>query len=161
MMQERLIGRIVVVWAKLEGMLNDLIWAIQGKEMVDGRSETERMQIRDLIKTLRSLVKDILIPEGMFDESAQTTALLDQIEDIKNQRNLIVHGMWGEIRGIAAVGSLRTKTDDLNNVIYEDWPPTRMTAFADQTARCRDEALRLVERIETVRGKPLWQSPLG
>jgi hypothetical protein len=118
MMQERLIGRIVVVWAKLEGMLNDLIWAIQGKEMADGRSETERMQIRDLIKTLRSLVKDILIPEGMFDESAQTTALLDQIEDIKNQRNLIVHGMWGEIRGIAAVGSLRTKTDDLNNVIY-------------------------------------------
>jgi hypothetical protein len=161
MMQERLIGRVVVVWAKLEGILNDLIWAIQGKEMADGRSETERMQITPLIGTIRNLVKDVLVPKGMLDESIQTTALLDEIDNIKNQRNLIVHGMWGEIHGIAAVGSLRIKTADPNNVIYEDWPSTRMVAFADQTARCRDDALKLVERIETLRGKPLWRSPLG
>jgi hypothetical protein len=157
MMQERLIGRVVVVWAKL----NDLIWAIQGKEMADGRSETERMQITPLIGTLRKLVKDVLVPKGMTDESSRITALLDEIDNIKNRRNLIVHGSWGEIHGVAAVGSLRTKTDDSNNVIYEDWIPTDMIAFAAQTARCRDEALSLVERIETLRGKQPWQSPLG
>jgi hypothetical protein len=161
MMQERLIGRVVVVWAKLEGMLNDLIWVIQGKEMADGRTETDRMQITRLIETLRNLVRDVLVPEAMLDESTRTTALLDEIDNIKKQRNLIIHGMWGEIHGIAAVGSLRAKTDDPNNVVYEYWPPTSMIAFADQTARCRDEALRLVERIETLRGRSLWRSPLG
>jgi hypothetical protein len=161
MMQERLIGRVVVVWAKLEGMLNDLIWVIQGKEMADGRNETERMQITPLIGTLRKLVKDVLDPEGMIAESSRIMALLDEIDNIKNRRNLIVHGSWGEIHGIAAVGSLRTKADDPNNVIYEDWIPTDMIAFAARTARCRDEALSLVERIETLRGKQPWQSPLG
>jgi hypothetical protein len=89
-------------------------------------------------------------------------ALLVEIDNIKNQRNLIVHGMWGEIHGIAAVGSLRTKPNDPNNVIYEDWPPTRIIAFADQTPRCLVEALRLVERIECAEnrsGDPPWVSP--
>jgi hypothetical protein len=37
--------------------------------MADGRSETERMQITPLIGTPRNLVKDVLVPEGMLDES--------------------------------------------------------------------------------------------
>lgn len=79
MMQERLIGRVVVVWAKLEGMLNDLIWAIQGKAMADGRSDTERMQITPLIKTLRNLVNDILIPEGLSEESHKQQLFLTKL----------------------------------------------------------------------------------
>jgi hypothetical protein len=39
--QERRIGRAVVIWARLEATLNDLIWTIQGKGLAEGREETE------------------------------------------------------------------------------------------------------------------------
>lgn len=126
MMQERLIGRVVVVWAKLESLLNELIWVIQGKDIADGRTLTERMQITKLIGTLRSLIDKVLIEKGLIDEADRATKLLDGIEELKDQRNLIVHGSWGDIDGVAAVGSLRAKTDDANSVTVEFFPPRRM-----------------------------------
>jgi hypothetical protein len=53
--QERLIGRAVVIWARLEANLHDLIWTIQGKGLVEGREETERHLIGRLLKELRKM----------------------------------------------------------------------------------------------------------
>ena len=109
MLQERLIGRVVVVWAKLEGMLNDLIWAIQGKAMADGKKRHRKNANYAPDQNSKKSSERHSYPKGLSEESAQTTALLDEIDNIKNQRNLIVHGTWGQLDGVAAVKSLTQK----------------------------------------------------
>ena len=53
--QERLIGRAVVTWARLEASLHDLIWTIQGKGLAEGREETEKHMVGRLLKELRRI----------------------------------------------------------------------------------------------------------
>ena len=53
--QERLIGRAVVIWGRLEASLHDLIWTIRGKGLAEGRGETEKHLVGRLLKELRKI----------------------------------------------------------------------------------------------------------
>ena len=53
--QERLIGRAIIEWARLEASLHDLIWTIEGKGLAEGRGETEKHLVGRLLKEFRKI----------------------------------------------------------------------------------------------------------
>ena len=60
MAHERFVGRVVTEWAKLEALLNDLIWTMTGLKIEDGRLLTERQDASRLIAMIGK------IPEATF-----------------------------------------------------------------------------------------------
>ncbi len=76
MRQERLIGRFVVEWSKLEGALEDLIWHLLKLDMEIGRHITVRMDAISKIKMAR--VGKLELPRTLF---YQLSPILDQIDN--------------------------------------------------------------------------------
>jgi hypothetical protein len=149
MAQERLIGRAVVIWARLEASLHDLIWTIQGKGLAEGREETEKHLVGRLLKELRKIGSGS--PEAALKA---VLALADDVEALREDRNLIVHGSRGELDGVPTVGSLRLETIDRNDVTCESFPPDRLHDFIrDVTAR-RDQAVAIIAEVESSRRGP-------
>lgn len=153
MAQERLIGRAVVAWARLEASLHDLIWTIQGKGLAEGREETEKHLLARLLKELRKIGSGS--PEAASREIRKAVlALADDVELLSEDRNLIVHGTWGELDGVPTVGSLRFETVDRNDVTFESFPPDRLYDFIrDVTAR-GDRAVAIIAQVERSRREP-------
>ena len=149
--QERLIGRAVVMWARLEANLHDLIWTIQGKGLAEGREETEKHLIGRLLKELRK------IGSGPSTETAPTEirlavlAVAGAVKTLTDDRNLIVHGTWGEFDGVPTVGSLQLETIDRNEVTFESFPPDRLRDFIRDVTTCRDQATAIIAQVESSR----------
>jgi hypothetical protein len=148
--QERLIGRAVVIWAKLEASLHDLIWTIQGKGLAEGREETEKHLLVRLLKELRK------IGSGSSTSAETRLAVLAvaaDVEALSKDRNLIVHGSWCEIDGVPSVGSLRLETIDRNGVTVESFPPHRLHDFIREVTTCHDQAMAIIAQVEMRAGK--------
>ena len=149
--QERLIGRAVVIWARLEANLHDLIWTIQGKGLAEGREETEKHLIGRLLKELRK------IGSGSSTETVSTEirlavlAVAAAVKTLSEDRNLIVHGTWGELDGVPTVGSLQLETIDRNEVTFESFPPDRLRDFIRDVTACRDQVTAIVAQLESSR----------
>jgi hypothetical protein len=60
MTHERLIGRIVVAWSKLEGAMEDLIWQLLGIGIEQGRVITSRLDAVTKIRMIRALAEPAL-----------------------------------------------------------------------------------------------------
>lgn len=146
--QERLIGRAVIIWARLEANLHDLIWTIQGKGLAEGREETEKHLIGRLLKELRK------IGSGSSTETEIRLAVLavaGAVKTLSEDRNLIVHGTWGELDGVPTVGSLQLETIDRNEVTFERFPPDRLRDFIRDVTACRDQATTIIAQVENSR----------
>jgi hypothetical protein len=144
--QERLIGRAVVMWARLEASLHDLIWTIQGKGLAEGREETEKHLLSRLLKELRKIGSG---PSTASSEIRKAVlAVADSVEALSEDRNLIVHGTWCELDGVPTVGSLRLETIDRNDVTFESFPPDRLHDFIRDAAACRDRAVVIIAQVE-------------
>jgi hypothetical protein len=126
MSQERLIGRIVVEWSKLEGAMDDLIWHFFDLPMEFGRVITTKMDATTKIATLRTL--NTLVFQTPLQESLKE--ILDMIDILREDRNLIVHGTWGRSvpEGTPFVLSLRIK-DTPSTVVSVTFPAERMRAI--------------------------------
>ena len=151
--QERLIGRAVVAWARLEASLHDVIWTIQGKGLAEGREETEKHLLGRLLKELRKI-------GSRSTEVASTEirkavlALADDVELLSDDRNLIVHGTWGELNHVPSVGSLRLETVDRNEVTFESFSPDRLYDFIREVAARGDRAVAIITQVESSRRGP-------
>jgi hypothetical protein len=147
--QERLIGRAVVIWARLEASLHDLIWTIQGKGLAEGREETEKHLIGRLLKELRKIGSgsSILSTEIRL----AVLAVADAVQTFSEDRNLIVHGTWGELDGAPVVGSLRLETIDRNEVTFESFPPDRLRDFIRDVTAYRDQVMAIIAQVESSR----------
>jgi hypothetical protein len=92
LIQEKLIGRIVVAWSRLEGTMDDLIWQLLKLDLASGRIVTTRLDAVAKIKMLRDLGKIKLVIEAQFHKLSE---VLDRIDILREDRNLITHGLWG------------------------------------------------------------------
>jgi hypothetical protein len=137
MAQQRRVGAVAVAWAKLENSINDLIWTIQGKDLAAGRADTQSLDITKLLAALQ-------------------TAVSRQLTDrpLKNERNLIIHGSWGEMDGLPVVGSLRLESGDPSLVTYEHYPPSRMYEIEKYALDATRNVSAIIERLESLREKP-------
>lgn len=155
LLQERLIGRAVVEWAKLEASMGDAIRKLSGMNFEIGRVFIARMDATALLRTLRE-IGQLTLPEKDFHALSQ---ICDKIDIRREDRNLIVHGTWGRKAGqtTAFAMSLRIKSDP-NVVVSETFPYTRMREIISDILSLKWELIRLVkidEWLDTPPGQPL------
>src|SRR5665213_3418992 len=55
LIHEKLVGRTVIAWAKLEAAMGDLVWFMLGVNMDVGRFVTSRMEANSIIRMLRDI----------------------------------------------------------------------------------------------------------
>ena len=91
LIQEKLIGRTVVEWSKLEACMEDGIWHLLNVPIETGRILTARLDAVVKIRLLREL-GERLLPESNWHELSQ---ILDKIDIRREDRNFIGHGTWG------------------------------------------------------------------
>ena len=153
-MQERLIGRAVIIWARLEAILHELIWTIEGKGLAEGREETEKHLVGRLLKELRKIGSGSSTETASREIRKAVLAVAADVEALSEDRNLIVHGTWGELDGVPTVGSLRLETIDRNDVTLESFPPERLHDFIRDVTACLDRATAIIAQVESSRRGP-------
>jgi hypothetical protein len=154
MAQQRRIGAVAVEWAKLENALNDLIWTIQGKDLSTGRAKTEDLHITSLLVGLQNAVTEHLRGDGFAGERRSISNIIDFVHKTKEERNIVIHGTWGERDGIPVVGSLRVDTLDPALVIFEDYVPARVYGIAQYATSAKRNVMAVIGRLEALRGIP-------
>jgi hypothetical protein len=90
LMQERLIGRTIVSWSKLEAAIDQAIWRFLNLDIGNGRKFTIPMSAERKVRFLRLLAETYLDGEPLDD-------ILDTIETIdlcRDDRNFVAHGTW-------------------------------------------------------------------
>jgi hypothetical protein len=159
MSHERLIGRVVSAWAKLETVMQQLVWTLTGLSFEDGRTLTGRQGPDWLIAVLRSLAERYISDEGNPSQRHKLLDILDIVDQRRVDRNDVVHGSWGRMDGAHIVGSLRSKTPDLSNVTTETFNAARLRAIVDDINRCGAFIYVLTELLEASRETPPGPPP--
>lgn len=147
MQHERLVGRAIIEWARLEAVLNDLIWVFLGLSFEDGRVLTGRADATSKITILRSIA-----PRHLNDADKLEALLLalDAIDASRDDRNFIAHGSWGTIapEHVPFAASLRSKSKP-EEVTGESFPPSRMYKIIRIIMEMRRMLALLYREIET------------
>jgi hypothetical protein len=130
--QERLIGKAIVAWSKLENAMQDVIWAFLGLEMNDGRVVTGRLDAIFKMNMLEGLAPSRL-DEAELDNFLK---VIDTMRFLYGERNIIAHGSWGTLEpdGIPIAASLKFVVDTSkgakpSDVICEHFPKERMNGI--------------------------------
>jgi hypothetical protein len=95
------------------------------------------------------------IGSGSSTETASTEirmavlAVAGAVKTLSEERNLIVHGTWGELDGVPTVESLRPETIDSNVVTFESFPPDRLRDFIRELTTYRDQAMAMTAQVES------------
>jgi hypothetical protein len=155
MIMQRLIGRVVIAWSILEASLNDLIWVISGLGMEDGRTLRERQDITDLVSTLRMLGEGHLTDQLL---KPRLGSLLDAVDNLKGDRNTIIHGSWGEIDGVPVVASFRKEASGRTEVFCEEYSHERMRKIALDVSQCTKIVMMTIKLVKSSREKQNSQS---
>jgi hypothetical protein len=143
-MEEVLIGRSVWEWTRLENCMLELLWRLTGLSLEDGRLLTERMDPSRTIVLLRSLG-----PRKLKDDLLQTIIdLLATAEQLRDDRNFIVHGTWHIIdpEGVPVAASLRVKSEP-GQVVSESFPRSRMLAIIREIQKTREQLSILLRSV--------------
>jgi hypothetical protein len=127
MSHEKLVGRFAIEWAKLEAVMDDLIWKFLDIPIEYGRIVTSHLDATGKIKLLNQLI------ETSFGHSSPDYILfsyfkeiLDHIDIIRVDRNLIIHGTWGRNRiNIPMAMSLRIRGTP-STIVSETFDDIRM-----------------------------------
>ena len=91
--QTHMIGRVVVEFSKLEGVLEDLIWFLLDIDEAAGRIVTKRLDAESKLQMLGALA-DLRIGSPKVLIPLKKT--LGNIRELKDNRNFIAHGTWGQ-----------------------------------------------------------------
>jgi hypothetical protein len=146
MSHERLIGRLVTRWAKLEATLDDLIWQFLDLPLEFGRIITARMDASNKSKMIRAL------SEMVFDQllNDYTRDLMDRVDFLKDERNFVVHGTWGRKNpeGVPIAMSLRSK-DTPSTIIAESFDARRMRLLIRDMDAVKWRLLALFQSAQT------------
>jgi hypothetical protein len=150
---ERMIGRAIIAWSKLEASMEDLIWSLLNVEIEQGRVVTARVDAVGKIRILRELGQ-LVLPESMFHRLSPT---LDEIDVLRDHRNFIAHGSWGRARydgdWVHVCVSLRPKGPTPDVVVSESFSEKRMRAIIDGIERTKWTLIRLQNEYHALPGK--------
>ena len=146
MAHERLVGRVVVEWSRLENILNDVLWSLLGLNFEDGRALTGRADASTKIALLRLIAPRHLASE---DKLEALLLALDTIDACRDDRNFIVHGSWGKIEpeGIPVAASLRAKSKP-DEITGESFTAQRMRHIIGVIVAMRKVLVLLLQEIE-------------
>ena len=161
--QEKLIGRVVVEWAKLEGALDDIIWRFLNIPMEYGRIVTSRMDANAKIAMIRSL--NLLgFDPSTYDYllNCYLKEILDHIDILRESRNLIVHGTWGRSLPdkIPIAMSLRIK-DTPSTIVSETFPSERMRVILHDTVALKWKIVSLLNAASASHDRAKQRFPTG
>jgi hypothetical protein len=84
-------------------------------------------------------------------EGLRPLAVVAAVKALSKDRNLIVHGTWGELDGVPTVGSLQPETIDRNEVTFESFPPDRLRRFIRDVTACRNQVTAIIAPLESSR----------
>ena len=157
MATERLIGRAIVAWAKLEACMDDFIWAFLDIPIEQGRVITVRMDAVRKIQTLRRL-GELILPETKFHE---LSVILDHIDILREERNLIGHGSWGRTspENETVVVSLKPEGLNPDEVVSETFPNSRLREVTAEIEKAKWQLIPLMEERYASLGKPRTPRP--
>jgi hypothetical protein len=91
----------------------------------------------------RSLERFCLIDDNCADEQVA------HVDNLKGDRNIIVHGSWGEIDGIPVAASFRKETAGRTEVICEQYSPERMRKIAHDVSQCTKIVMMTITLIKS------------
>lgn len=143
MLTERLIGRAMVAWAKLENCMDDFIWALLAVPIEQGRVLTVRMDAVRKIQTLRRLGELVLPTEKFY----LLSPILDRVDILREERNLIGHGSWGRsgYDKVTVVVSLKPEALKADEAVSETFPDSRLRAVIDGIDEAKWQLIPLME----------------
>jgi hypothetical protein len=156
LLHEKLVGRLVMAWSALEATLHGLLWAFLNVSMTDGRVVTSKLDVSMILQMLRAFGVQNLVEsrqQAFFD-------VMNEIEDCRESRNFVVHGVWTTIepQGTPSAMSLKPKTD-VGEIVGETFPARRMHDIIRSIRLNRDHVLQLQVELQTSRDKLLIQRP--
>jgi hypothetical protein len=105
-----------------------------------------------LLKELRKIGSGST--ETALEVRMAVLAVAGAVKTLSEDRNLIVHGTWGELDGVPNVGSLQLETIDRNEVTFERFPPDRLRDFIRDVTACRDQVTAIIAQVESSRQGP-------
>ena len=141
------IGRVIVLWSKLEAAIEDTIWMLFNLDEEDGKVVTKRLSADAKILLLRAIGPGH-ISDDMLVKFHET---LHYVDEMKESRNFIAHGVWGTLMpdNIPVALSLKPKSD-VGEVISETFPPERMEGICEGIRLMLQRFVDLPEQL----GKP-------
>lgn len=155
--QEKLIGRTVVAWSKLEACMQDFIWYFLDLEMDRGRVITDRSDVTARIRWLRQLGQ-LRLPEADFHI---LSPILDRIDILREDRNFIVHGTWGTSDTEPVCLSVRVTAPNPNEIVSETFSAIRMRAIIDGIERAKWDLIGLMTKLGALPETPTAPPPEG
>lgn len=140
LVREKLIGRLVINWSLLESSLNNLVWDFLNLDVSRGRVMTSRMDVRNLVSTIRDLGAICAEESDFF----KLSPILDEIDILREQRNLVVHGIWAVTkRGETVSMSLKTKPLEPDQLVAESFSTARLKGIIEKIRLNRLHILKL------------------
>jgi hypothetical protein len=144
LVRQKLIGRVVIEWSKLENTLQELLWWFLEINFEDGRVITEKMDVSRLFGILRTMAPRKL--KG--DVLTELLNLLQIADELREDRNFIIHGAWATLEpdGVAVAASLRPKSDT-GQVVQEHFPHDRMHHIVNKILKTKVGIFRIIESL--------------
>src|SRR5947209_12725652 len=87
------IGRVAAVWAKLEFLINEMIWDLANVDIRSGACITS--QLTSPVSRMRALIALVRLHGGKDDLITDLNKLSGRIDALARRRNRIVHDPWG------------------------------------------------------------------
>ncbi|MBW0004301.1 MAG: hypothetical protein JO216_12510 [Hyphomicrobiales bacterium] len=125
--------------------MGDLIGFLLGDlEFALARAVTSRLDATSMIRMLRYLAA-ISLSENHFHK---LSPILDKIDYVRDDRNLIVHGIWARnSRGTPLAFSLRQKAPTPTEVVAETFDDSRMRTLIHTIVALHRELLLVMYEI--------------
>ena len=146
--QTRRIGQVIVLWSKLEAAMEDMIWMFLNLDEEDGKVVTKRLSADAKVQLLRAIGRRNISDKtllAMFNET------LNYVDELKECRNFIAHGVWGTLMpdDIPVALSLKPKSD-VGEIISETFSQERMEGILGGIRLALQRFVDLPEQL----GKP-------
>jgi hypothetical protein len=147
LIHEKLIGRVVMEWSRIEEVMGEFIWFLLKLEVDYGRVVTTRLDATIKIKMLREL-GELRLRETHFHELSQ---ILDHIDILRDDRNFIVHGIWGRnLQSIPIALSLRPKPLAPGLIVSEEFSGKRMRDIVHGIETARLQLMTLMKELSAL-----------
>lgn len=121
------LGKVVTLWASVESWVAMLLGTLMGADLGASSIVTNIVSNSTQVKCIRGLlsVKAHKEPEA----TAKVIALLDRVDDMRAERNELVHGLWTATASSPGVAMVNTANLDRAELIRD-----RLVTVADLDA---------------------------
>ena len=150
--QTLLIGRVVVSFSNLEAALDDTIWLFLNLGDDDGKIVTKRLSADAKVQMLRALAPGRITDGDLLANFNETLKLIDEFKD---GRNFIAHGVWATLMpdDIPIAASLKPKGEP-GEVVSESFKRERMEGILGGIQAMLQRLINLPEKLGEKRRVP-------